>query len=151
MLLSMLCTVIPDADVLAFTVGIPYEHPFGHRGFTHSILFALLLSLLLVALFFREKSTKTRLLLGFLFFIATLSHGLLDSLTTGGLGVNYFFPFDNSRYFFPWRPIRVSPIGISNFFSARGMAVIKSELLWIGLPAGLLWLLSAFRKVKRNT
>jgi len=40
-------------------------------------------------------------------------------MTKGGLGVAFFSPFDNSRYFLPWRPIRVSPIAIHRFFSAR--------------------------------
>ena len=58
-----------------------------------------------------------------------------DAMTTGGLGVAFFSPFDNSRYFFPWRPIKVSPIGIGKFFTMRGIQVLKSELLWIGLPS----------------
>ena len=33
--------MLPDIDVLGFSYGIPYEHAFGHRGFTHSIVFAL--------------------------------------------------------------------------------------------------------------
>jgi inner membrane protein len=32
----------PDLDVWAFRLGIPYGAPLGHRGFTHSLLFALL-------------------------------------------------------------------------------------------------------------
>ena len=71
-------------------------------------------------------------------FIATASHGLLDAMTDGGLGVAFFSPLDNSRYFLPWRPIRVSPIGITPFFTARGLAVLKSEFVWIWIPAGLL-------------
>ena len=35
--------MVPDLDVIAFTLGIPYAHPLGHRGFLHSLLFALLL------------------------------------------------------------------------------------------------------------
>jgi inner membrane protein len=72
------------------------------------------------------------------FFLATASHGLLDAMTDGGLGVAFFAPIDNRRYFFPWTPIRVSPIGIARFFTARGLAVIQTELIWIWLPTGLL-------------
>ena len=67
------------------------------------------------------------------FFLATVSHGLLDALTNGGLGVAFFSPFDTTRYFFPFRPIQVSPIG-AHFFSARGISVVQSELLWVWLP-----------------
>ena len=59
-------------------------------------------------------------------------------MTDGGLGVAFFSPFDNHRYFFPWTPIRVSPIGITRFFSLRGFAVLQTELLWIWLPATFL-------------
>jgi inner membrane protein len=72
------------------------------------------------------------------FFLATASHGLLDAMTDGGLGVAFFSPFNNARYFLPWRPIRVSPIGVSRFFTDRGLEVLKSELFWIWLPAALL-------------
>ncbi len=59
-------------------------------------------------------------------------------MTAGGLGVPFFSPFTNARYFFPWCPIRVSPIGLSRFFTERGLEVLQSELLWIWLPSALL-------------
>jgi inner membrane protein len=40
LLLAILSSILPDLDVLTFNFGIPYSHPFGHRGFTHSIVFA---------------------------------------------------------------------------------------------------------------
>ena len=71
---------------------------------------------------------------------ACMSHGLLDALTNGGLGVGFFAPFNGERYFAPWTPIEVSPIG-ARFFSARGLAVLRSEVMTIWLPCGLLTLL----------
>jgi inner membrane protein len=68
----------------------------------------------------------------------TASHGALDALTNGGLGVAFFAPFDATRYFFPWRPVEVSPIGVAAFFSQRGLEVFVSELLWLWLPAAAL-------------
>jgi inner membrane protein len=79
----------------------------------------------------------TRLVLGAYLFLATASHGFLDALTNGGLGVAFFAPFNNNRYFFPWRPIQVSPISLGKFLSQRGYLVLKSELLWIWLPTAL--------------
>src|SRR6266498_4972274 len=38
---SILLPILPDADAL-LTPWIPYAHPFGHRGFTHSLFFAAL-------------------------------------------------------------------------------------------------------------
>ncbi|WP_262891175.1 metal-dependent hydrolase [Psychroserpens algicola] len=71
-------------------------------------------------------------------FLSTLSHGLLDAITTGGKGVGFFIPFDNSRFFFPLRVIKVSPIGIEKFFSEWGVNVIVSELKYIAVPCGII-------------
>ena len=140
------CSVIPDLDVIGFRFGIHYGDFWGHRGFTHSILFAALLASAVVLVGFRQVLPGLgRIPLWMYFFLATASHGLLDAMTDGGLGVAFFAPFDNHRYFLPWTPLRVSPIGAGRFFTDRGLAVLQSELLWIWLPAALLavsaWLL----------
>lgn len=143
-LLGAFCTVIPDADIIMFRFGVPYEHMLGHRGFSHSMVFALLLALLVAFTFFREFSTVSeKLKLIFFFFLCTVSHAVLDAMTTGGLGVAFFAPFNNIRYFFPWRPIQVSPIGVHNFFSEWGLRVIRSEFIWVGLPC-FLFILAAW-------
>ena len=136
--LSIICSILPDADVIAFKFDIPYEHMFGHRGFTHSLLFAAMLGLFVAFAFFPNMRTNARWLLTLYFTLVTTSHAMLDAMTNGGLGVAFFAPFDEARYFLPWRPIVVSPIGIGSFFSAWGMRVIVSELFWVGLPAAAL-------------
>ena len=73
-------------------------------------------------------------------FLVTVSHGILDALTNGGLGVAFFSPFDTTRYFFPWRPISVSPVGVGQFFSAQGVAILASEIEYVWLPLVTLWL-----------
>jgi len=70
--------------------------------------------------------------------VVTASHGLLDALTDGGLGVAFLAPFSGERFFFPWQPIEVSPIGLRRFLSGRGLEVLRSELLWVWLPSILL-------------
>lgn len=83
-------------------------------------------------------------------FASIASHGLLDAMTTGGLGVAFWSPFSNERYFLPCRVIRVSPIGVAPFLSQRGLEVLRSEILWIWAPAGCLALIGAvFRRVLR--
>lgn len=123
-------SMLPDLDVLAFKFGISYAHPFGHRGFTHSILFAIIWSVLLSFLFGKGR----KLIYVIVLFLSTISHGILDAMTTGGKGVGFFIPFDNSRFFFPFRPIKVSPIGIKEFFSEWGINVLLSEFKYIGIP-----------------
>jgi inner membrane protein len=73
------------------------------------------------------------------FFVVTASHGVLDAMTDGGRGIVFFAPFDTTRYFFPWRPVRVSPINIRAFFSTRGLQILSSELVFIWIPTTLVW------------
>jgi inner membrane protein len=131
-----LCSVFPDADVIGFPFGIPYSDFWGHRGFTHSLLFAVLVSGVATTILLRREPLGLGKLSLFAFlFLATASHGLLDAMTNGGLGIAFFSPFNNDRYFLPWRPIRVSPISVTRFFSGGGYAVLQSELLWVWTPA----------------
>jgi inner membrane protein len=130
------CSVIPDLDVIGFHFGIHYGDFWGHRGFTHSLLFAVLLAgAVAVVMSWRRTSGIGRFALFGYLFLATASHGLLDSITNGGLGVAFFSPFNNNRYFLPWRPVRVSPIAVTRFFTPRGFTIIQSEFVWIWLPA----------------
>jgi inner membrane protein len=147
--LSAFCSVIPDADIIAFSFDIPYQHLFGHRGFFHSPFFGLLLSIFIVLIFFRDKEMFSKQWFFYLifFFLLSASHGILDAFTNGGLGIALLSPFDKTRYFFPWRPIMVSPIGVIPFFSKWGLAVIKSELLWVWLPSFLMVITSAVIRV----
>jgi inner membrane protein len=137
--LGLVCiasAILPDADVIGFRFGIEYGDVFGHRGFTHSILFAACWATVATFLFFRASAQNFRV--GLCIFVATLSHGLFDAMTNGGLGVGFFIPFENSRYFLPWTPIEVSPIGVAGFWSQAGR-ILGSEAVWIGVPcAGVL-------------
>ncbi len=129
---GIVASVLPDLDVLAFNFGVPYWTQYGHRGISHSLVFALLIALIGLASARRLQSTRGR---AFAFlFVATASHGALDALTNGGLGVLFLWPFSGERLFWPVRPIEVSPIGLSRFVSARGLAVLRSELVWVWLP-----------------
>jgi inner membrane protein len=130
--LAAFCAAAPDLDVLAFRFGIDYGSEWGHRGWTHSIVFAVALGLLLAALFFRQDRDFWKIAL--LCVLATASHPLLDMLTNGGRGVALWWPFSLERLFFPWHPIQVSPLSAGAFFSKWGLAVLWSEAKWIGLP-----------------
>lgn len=133
--LSMLAlsalALLPDVDFIAFRLGIPYSHPFGHRGMTHSLLFAVLVGLL-VALGLRLRRRPV-LLDALLATLVVASHGVLDAMTTGGLGIEFFWPVDTHRYFLPWRFIPVAPIG-GRMVSARGLSVLVTEAV-VFLPA----------------
>lgn len=132
---GVVAAMAPDFDTVAFRLGIAYADQFGHRGATHSITFALALGLLAATSASWLRSGRWR---AFVFVaLCTLSHPLLDALTNGGLGVALLWPWSHERFFAPWRPIAVSPIG-AGFFSARGAAVLWSELRWVWLPCAVL-------------
>lgn len=148
--LAAFSAALPDVDVLGFALHIPYGSMFGHRGFTHSLFFAAVWALVVVWKAFPELpkfgSAWWRLLA--FFFVVTASHGFFDALTDGGKGIAFFAPFSATRYFFPWRPIRVSPIG-PRFFSARGLHIMENELLWVWTPMAAAWLAAwAFRRFR---
>lgn len=132
--LGACCSVVPDFDVIGLYVGIQYGDLWGHRGLTHSVALVALLAGSLVALWYRGKPAQAMTRLFLYFFLCTVSHGVLDAMTDGGLGVAFFSPFDTTRYFFSVRPVLVSPIGVSEFFSAYGVRILTSEALWIWLP-----------------
>lgn len=133
--LAIICAIIPDADVLGFKFGVPYDSFWGHRGFSHSFIFSLIFAFFITFLFYRKNfSSKKGIIHILFFFLCTATHPILDAMTSGGYGVAFLSPFNDTRYFFPWRPIKVSPLGIANFFTDRGLRIIKSELIWIGIP-----------------
>jgi len=128
-----LASILPDADSVGFWLGVPYDAPLGHRGFTHSLCFAVLLAL--GCTLFAPRLGAPAATVFIFVLVSTASHGLLDALTTGGMGVAFLSPFSNARFFLPWRVIAVSPIGVAPFLSARGARVLRSELAWVWAPA----------------
>jgi inner membrane protein len=157
--------MLPDIDVISFAFGIRYEDMFGHRGFTHSLFFAAVAGLIAATAVSRNPSSAHALGVGrpdlgigswelgvgvlwAWFAVVTASHGILDAMTNGGRGIAFFAPFSNERYFFPWRPIQVSPIG-AGFFSPRGLRVLVSESVLIWVPSAIM--AASARMFRRRT
>lgn len=141
---GVIAAMLPDADVLAFALHIPYADAFGHRGASHSLLFAGVLAALAAVLAFFgslrpwsagvcQPRLASTVQAAVFVFVCAASHPLLDAMTSGGLGVALAWPWSEHRFFAPWRPIRVSPFA-PQFFSARGVATLLSELRWVWLP-----------------
>ena len=149
-LLTPLVAMLPDADVIGRSFGVARDSVLSHRGLTHSILFACFVGLIVAWSFFRGEITRHKYSLAAFFALATFSHPLLDMLTDGGSGVALFAPFSNARFFFPVRPIEVSPISLERFFSPRGLEVVFSEMLWVWLPSVIIvlvaWLLGRSKR-----
>jgi inner membrane protein len=118
-----LIAAAPDLDTpLMFALDIPWGSLFAHRGFFHSPVFLALFCSLLAAIVARRGWVP----LAALWTACAISHPLLDMLTDGGSGVMLLFPISEARLFFPWRPIRVSPLGIARFFDRAG-PILRSE------------------------
>lgn len=140
-ILGAVCAVVPDLDVVTMRFGISYRDMLGHRGLSHSLLFAAALASVLTLLMLRKAAGRPKAPTLWLFlFLATASHGLLDAMTTGGLGVAFFAPFSDTRYFLPWRPIIVSPVSIRTFLGHDGLVRLLNEMVWVWLPAATVFL-----------
>ncbi len=143
---GVLLAIAPDMDVIGLPFGIAHDAWFGHRGFTHSVAFALAAAVAVVCIALRDMPPCSRAwwtALLFLF-VSAASHGLLDALTNGGAGIAFFSPFSNARYFLPWTPLEVSPIG-RDFFSGDGVDTLLSEAQWLWLPCLGVWAIGKLR------
>ena len=132
---GVVAAAVPDLDVVTFQFGIPYSADLGHRGFSHSLFFAVVVGLAGGA---AHRLLGAGLAGAFLFlFAATASHGVLDAFTNGGLGVAFLWPWSGERFWAPdaLRVVEASPISVARFLSARGLTVLGSELRWIWPPA----------------
>ena len=129
--------LLPDADVIAFYFRIPYSAPWGHRGASHSLLLAVGAGTVIGLVLSRWFESVWKSVVSAL--LAVMSHGLLDALTNGGLGVALLWPHSLIRYFAPIRPLPVAPIGFG-LLSNEGLHVLVMEALYF-LPLFLyaLW------------
>lgn len=150
-LLSVLVSMLPDFDGIGYYFGIPYEHFLGHRGFSHSIVFSAIIAILFTYFCVKQKyiEPKQYKFIFINFFVIGVSHGILDAMTNGGLGIALFSPFNNARFFLPWQPIIVSAILPQYFFQMNGILVFKREILYLILPSIILSLIIYFIKSKQ--
>lgn len=138
--------VLPDADFALVTLGIDrYSGPYGHRGFTHSLGFALALGAF-GALWAGPGRGRQ---LGAAVFLAlcTLSHPWLDGLLDRGICNAWLWPLDDARICLDWRPVPMR--GVPLF----GMERLRRELIWIGIPLvvsslAAVWLRLGWRRLR---
>ncbi len=124
--LLVVASCLPDVDVVAFRLGIPYSAPFGHRGALHSLAFAALCGVCLgaIAWLWDVAPVPVAAMTG----LVMATHGLLDTFTDGGLGVALLWPISNARCFAWWRPISVAPLGW-RLLSPHGIGLMLHESL----------------------
>jgi inner membrane protein len=154
----VLCSLLPDIDVIGRKFGIAYGDFWGHRGFTHSLVFALLIGFVIGLVFYRRLGIVSLEWWRYvaLYSTVTASHGVLDAMTNGGLGIAFFSPLDNTRYFLPWTPVEVTRVGFYDFISSKGFRILASEGIFILAPLSVfslfvIWGKRRHREYKTHT
>jgi inner membrane protein len=143
-------SLAPDLDFLGtYWGGIRYGSPWFHRGATHSIVMALL-GAAVATWVVRPPRWKSFALAAA---AVAASHGLLDAMTDAGLGIASFWPATSHRFFLPFHPIHVVPIGTSVHSKAWAHMVVCEAVafspawvlsLWPGVePRHTRWRLAA--------
>ena len=124
-----LCAVIPDLDLFAPMLGGTRAF---HRTLTHAIPFAGLLAVVATGASWRyRRRASDAFNIGIWIGLATISHAVLDMLTTYPTGIALWSPLSASRYDLPWRPIKS----------------VSEEFVWVFLPSLTLFLLAWRRRV----
>jgi inner membrane protein len=143
-LLAGLLTVLPDLDTLSMT---SYSSIWGHRGFTHSLTFAMAVGLLATALtgwYLRMHFWH----LAAVFCTVAASHSVLDMLTKGGNGVALWWPLSDDRVG-SWGPIPVADLAME-WPDPRRSRALRAELMYVWLPAATLVGLVTFLRLARR-
>jgi inner membrane protein len=131
-LLAGTLPVLPDLDTLSMT---SYSSIWGHRGYTHSLAFAMMAGLfatVLVGWYLRSRFWQ----LAAIFCAAAASHPLLDMLTYGGNGVALWWPLSAERVG-SWGPIPVADLAME-WPDPRRSRALQKELLYLWLPLAVL-------------
>ena len=131
--LAAFCAMAPDLDWFVSLAGLHRGHFLNHRGVAHSLFAALVLAAASLLLCYRPELRRSRV--WFSLSLAALSHGLLDTCTSGGVGVALFAPFSPTRWACIWQPGWVAPLPLNPEHTTTFLASLGSEVIWIGLPA----------------
>jgi inner membrane protein len=138
-LVAVILACWPDLDYVTLAFEVRPNELLGHRGITHSLFVAGVLAALSALFFFRALVIGTRawwLVFAFLFGAAA-SHGLLDAMTSGDIGVALFAPLENGRHFLPVKLIASCPVGLDEYFGYWGLMTLANELLYVVVPLAL--------------
>jgi inner membrane protein len=136
--------VLPDLDAFS-TLG--EQSLLGHRGFTHSLLFALAAGLLTAGLTSRYVRTPFWPL-ALVYFAVTASHGVLDAFNSAGAGIPFLWPYPHR--FGPYGPIHYPDLALEppDPRLSRG---VRDELLYVWPATALaVTAASAYRLLRRR-
>jgi inner membrane protein len=129
--------LLPDSDVFLVALGAPDTGAIGHRGASHSFIFAVMIGLLCAFATRRLGWPAMRTALAGT--LAVASHAVLDALGEGGRALPLLWPFSSERFASPWRIFPDAPRGLSFFTRAGVVAVIVEFTLFLPLMLYALW------------
>jgi membrane-bound metal-dependent hydrolase YbcI (DUF457 family) len=121
------CAAVPDIDYFGW--------PLAHRGFTHSLAFAVVGAAAATFIFFRGPQwTQQRARIALILGLALLSHACLDALSTYSFGVEFFAPFSPQRFRFVWTPLGDPTGGLTGQLVQEALVVLLPAVLlgWLG-------------------
>ena len=130
------CAALPDIDVLGWLLHIPGASTFGHRAITHSLAFAVVSAVVATIVCFRgQQWTNGRIRIALILGLALLSHACLDALSTYSAGVEFFAPFSQQRFRFPWTPLGDPTGGLVGQLVQDAVVVLLPAVLigWLGI------------------
>ncbi|CAN5218169.1 hypothetical protein BH09BAC3_BH09BAC3_26400 [soil metagenome] len=132
MIIGAVAQSIPDIDFLLAIWLRPVDNLLAHRGFTHSILFAVLLVVIAAFIASRRSNLMTRTRWIFFLGIELAAHLILDSLNNYGVG--WFEPFSQVR-------IAYNVIYVADPFYSLwiGIGCLALIILSVKSPARRMW------------
>ena len=132
LIIGAVCAVIPDIDAVGRVLSLVEVDALGpHRGFTHSVTFAVLLGVVMVSATSGDRRWRgSRVRLWAFVTLATGLHGVLDLFTSIGATtspVQFFSPFSTRGYALAWHPIN-GPF--SELFLCLLPLMLVTRLVW---------------------
>lgn len=132
-LLAAVTALLPDLDVPVYILFKP-DGMLPHRGFTHSLLFAVLAAALLLAVTRRAfPISRSRLFLVYL--APLLAHLVLDYLMSAGPPVPFFAPFSYAGF---QSPVRLVPCAFYSRSIGGSFGLLTTPIVLIGFALDIL-------------
>ncbi len=132
-LAALFCACWQDVDYASLLFEVRPHETFGHRGATHSLFVAAAVAAIVAFALFRARFRRVFPIL----FAVGASHGLLDALTAGDVGVALFWPLTSARFHFPFSLIASCPGGVDEWLGYWGILTLANELLYVVIPVAL--------------
>jgi membrane-bound metal-dependent hydrolase YbcI (DUF457 family) len=130
------CAALPDIDVLGWPLHVAEGSAFAHRAITHSLAFAVAGAAAATMVCFRGRQwADGRFRIALVLGLALLSHACLDALSTYSAGVEFFAPFSQHRFRFPWTPLGNPAGGLAGQLVQDAVFVLLPAVLigWLGI------------------